>query len=73
MPQSKIRGIFEYPKGSGKFRVQYFELIGPEKLAVAMMKDFYDIARGQELEHPEKVGSPKPQKETNVIAFSKPK
>jgi hypothetical protein len=43
MPQSKIRGIYEYPRGSGKFWIQYFvngrrhrESIGPRALAIAV-------------------------------------
>lgn len=39
----KSRGVYEYPRGSGKFWIQYFEmgrrhreLIGPEKLAIAV-------------------------------------
>jgi integrase len=41
--KSTTRGVYEYPKGSGKFWIQYFEsgrrhreLIGTEKLAIAV-------------------------------------
>lgn len=43
MKSSQQRGVYEYPRGSGKFWIQYFEsgrrhreLIGPEKLAIAV-------------------------------------
>jgi site-specific recombinase XerD len=43
MTSLRHRGVYEYPKASGKFWIQYFELgrrhrelIGPEKLAIAV-------------------------------------
>jgi hypothetical protein len=47
----------------------------PSEETLSMMKDFYDrvITRSEELEHPDKARNPKPQKQSNVIAFSKPK